>query len=410
MRYASIRTISWRGIVRFRDIYKAATSVVSWLGEDAEHTEPLLRYLRRNGRVSRTLFQYDGDWVEHTPRLEIEPEAAFARTDALRLLLRKTYWSRAWILQELIHGREITLMCGDEHISWAYLIALRNHSLWSKAFDNTIFGKLVDDKTALCSGYHLTLHILMDEYPNRRCSDPRDQIYSLLSIDSTYKPPKRLIDVDYAIDCQSLLFRTFNASHGGRNPATFERLRLALGIPWADILDDSKTRYATANEEYFEPQFPWAIYSQLSLQGRVSYARTTNMDGHDFIAVSMVVELRNERINADIQTYSIATVAEVGDYVVGFEGSSLALVLRIVDGCREIAGKAVHGHHSVATALSEAEWQALTCGSFSFKDIGITTWSEHAIARLDAKQWHAVCSCSKARNDYGEDDGDDYST
>jgi len=370
------------------DIYKTATSVVAWLGDDAEHGEALLRHLKRSGEVSRTLLQYGGESVEQNPRLEVEPSADSASVEALKILLRRTYWSRAWILQELMHGREITLMCGDEDISWEYLRALCGCPLWSASFKNTVIDKLFFDKIALANGRHLVMHILMEEYPNRLCADPRDQIYSLLSIDSTYKEPKRLIDVDYNIDFQSLLFRTFNSSVDGRYPANFERLRLSLGISWADLLDVSKRRYTTVDEQYLEPQHPWAIYAELYMEGRVSDARTIKVGGHDLIAVSATFS-GTYVLHSD----GIATVAEIGDYIFGFKGSSLALVLRLADSRGDLVGKMIQ--KSFADALSEVEYQALTSGFSSFHEIAITATPTHAVARLDVKQWRTICACLK---------------
>lgn len=375
-------------------IYKAATFVVAWLGEEPENCEPLLRHLKRSGKVSRTVLRHGGRSVENDPRLEFEPLADSASVKALKILLQRSYWSRAWVLQELIHGREITLMCGDEDVSWAYLRALSGRLPWATSFKHTIIDELFTHKSALACGKHLKMHTLMHAYPNRQCVDPRDQIYSLLSIDSTYKEPKRLIDVDYGIDCQSLLFRTFNSSANGRYAANFERMRLALGLSWADVLDVSKTRYMMVGESCLEPQHPWAIYAELYLEGRASDAQAIKLGKHDLIAVSVA-----DNAAFLYGSHGIATVAEIGDYIFGFKGSSLALVCRLTDGDGVWVGTMIQNRYP--DDLSETEHQVVTSGFPSFDKVAVIITPTHAVARLDVKQWEVICAC--LAGEYGDD-------
>lgn len=160
-------------------------------------------------------------------------------------------------------------------------------------------------------------------YPNRQCTDPRDQVYSLLSLDSTYVSQKELFTVDYNIDLRSLLFRSFNACVLSPEPASFEILRLTLGLSWTDLLDMSRLRYMQIGEPWLDPQYSWAVYAAQSYHGKVITAEPISVDGQGLLTVS----LDDTRLAAN----GVAATAERGDYVFGFWGSSLAIIYRVIN-------------------------------------------------------------------------------
>ena len=107
-------------------MYSDAQEVLVWLGEATvksdiamdfvEYVALMLGLVETNpsphrnlyGRVSR-IYPQDS---------EIFLECAL---NTLRELSKRPYWSRAWIIKEVLHAQNITLYCGWKTVSWQKL-------------------------------------------------------------------------------------------------------------------------------------------------------------------------------------------------------------------------------------------------------------------------------------------------
>lgn len=182
------------------DVYSNAAKVIVWLGaeEIPLHKHGLLETIR-----SATL---DPNNNARENQLELR--------ECLRQLANNTYWTRAWVLQEFVLGAWIELRCGSGCLQedifrhfWTcmykvqiepandlageeatrihamkrivgYRIERRKDSLESK----------VSNKTKARTDRHFGMHklhsleYLTEEFAQTRCSNPRDRIYSLLSL------------------------------------------------------------------------------------------------------------------------------------------------------------------------------------------------------------------------------------
>lgn len=115
-------------------IYRQASSVSIWLGEADEETSMAfadLRFLaslaikegirtnvdilqsykidKRDQALLRILEQYMGEGKDH-----------WAAVDRL---FRRSWWRRAWVVQEAILARVATVLCGTERLEWPIIIA-----------------------------------------------------------------------------------------------------------------------------------------------------------------------------------------------------------------------------------------------------------------------------------------------
>ncbi|ORY09664.1 hypothetical protein BCR34DRAFT_568008 [Clohesyomyces aquaticus] len=87
-------------------IYHTASRVVAWLGTEEDDSRKAMEFLQRisepqNGSpLSRSPNQYDQIWR------------------AINTLLERTWFARVWIVQELVYGSEVVVICGDVELTW----------------------------------------------------------------------------------------------------------------------------------------------------------------------------------------------------------------------------------------------------------------------------------------------------
>ena len=111
-------------VPRMHEIYSLADKVVVWLGEATELSDVAIDliqnaaavYRKENGIELNEVFKL-GDTVEklegRTPQLSVE--------DAQRsiiMLFQRTWWSRVWVIQEVVFSRSCTVMCGSRQPGW----------------------------------------------------------------------------------------------------------------------------------------------------------------------------------------------------------------------------------------------------------------------------------------------------
>lgn len=85
------------------EIYSKASDVVAWLGVSKDNSDNAMDML--NGRIKKPT----SDLVEIRAWYKI---ANKKRT--LSALLTSEYWSRLWIVQELMFARRVTFWCGEK--------------------------------------------------------------------------------------------------------------------------------------------------------------------------------------------------------------------------------------------------------------------------------------------------------
>lgn len=109
-----------REVKRMHRIYKGASSVIVWLGPEADRSCAAMNLVRILSQAcqtgeDRTL----GDSLRQHPDL-----LGKGSWRALSQLLSRTYWNRLWILQEVaLGGHQTVILCGQEAISWEELFS-----------------------------------------------------------------------------------------------------------------------------------------------------------------------------------------------------------------------------------------------------------------------------------------------
>jgi len=104
-----------RQVRRMHDIYGNAWTVIAWLGEEADESEKAVTLIKTLSAAGR-----EGRGEELQRKLTEEPEyLGNGSWLALHELMQRPYWTRLWIIQEIVLGSSgVLILCGDSCIGW----------------------------------------------------------------------------------------------------------------------------------------------------------------------------------------------------------------------------------------------------------------------------------------------------
>ena len=228
-----------------RQIYASAKQVLVWLGEEENDSDSALDYLNwALDPLNRTrgLWVFAAHLARESSRIrDRDNYSRYARVfqqllthrvkQAIPCLLQREYWSRMWIIQEILVGRKVIVLCGSKVMGWAALtnfvvlvsiIQSASELLWNlslvRDFTNLRGYRLISEKILwgdspeargergqykrlanLFAGWELDpeyffghsppehtgrrpIAELISTFSDWECSDPRDKVYALLGI------------------------------------------------------------------------------------------------------------------------------------------------------------------------------------------------------------------------------------
>ncbi len=159
--------------------YRRAACVSAWLGlaPVPEHLQPLLT----QREPIRTLEVDDLDWSEHINDLANRP-----------------YWSRFWVIQEVLLAKDVTVHCSNVHVGWFEFQTILCMEAGLEQFGGAYgTSSISNDAIAqkyralpLVTGRHpdkhpeilQSLHDLIIEHRGSQCKDQKDRIFALLGL------------------------------------------------------------------------------------------------------------------------------------------------------------------------------------------------------------------------------------
>jgi len=208
-------------VVLMRQIYAGARSVLIWLGPEADGSSMAMKYLQSlwllEGRPSPIIFDGGGDWEEwyknrvskgwESGHLSANSDQAKARdrawtesslSSALEAFFSRSWWNRAWIVQEVAHAKKATIICGSEKLSWmsleSYFVKYHGTTMifvqQPELNDPRIFAlnracQLVIARIMNLHetvGWKMTLFSNLSYLSHNQASDPRDKVYGILGL------------------------------------------------------------------------------------------------------------------------------------------------------------------------------------------------------------------------------------
>jgi hypothetical protein len=134
-------------------IYSRASDVISWLGND----EHISDFFRRTNRGSVSILQDEGEYN----------------------LTRNSYWTRAWITQEVLLARDVRFLAGTEELRLENLQSLFSNIDQGQS-ELAQLRPLLSQKSWNVRG--VNLFRLLALFRNKECAVKRDRIFSLLSL------------------------------------------------------------------------------------------------------------------------------------------------------------------------------------------------------------------------------------
>lgn len=179
-------------------IYRKAVGVLIWLGNEGpamdgarsfEYLRMLYELVQEKSMQSRRRLGVTAEEEILLGNIESAPGPHPSVESALNLFLRRRWFTRRWVLQEVYHAREARIYCGTQYMMWEHFVVgfLRLYSADHRyRLPMPIFNIPHADRSLILD--HL------DVFDQHDCHDPRDKIFSLLSLDerASYLP-------DYAL-------------------------------------------------------------------------------------------------------------------------------------------------------------------------------------------------------------------
>ncbi|KAG8160972.1 hypothetical protein KVR01_009236 [Diaporthe batatas] len=163
-------------------IFSKATSVYIWLGNAFDNSQVAMDFLGNTGMKPLRLQVHDQRpiWGSQEGR-------------AIRDLFQRPYWSRMWIIQEIIHANRLTVWCGPQRVEWPVLdrLYLTMKTLEEEnQLSNHAFAAEIRRSPAFVMVWQRAhwrhpetptpkLQTLIETFQGWECTDIRDKVYAL---------------------------------------------------------------------------------------------------------------------------------------------------------------------------------------------------------------------------------------
>lgn len=178
-------------------IYSLASSVLIWLGPAENNSDEALALLKSLGgevdfnRITEEMQPSSHctsvKWVDVTEALPYKA----GELDLIQSLFARPYFRRAWIRQEMVLARKVTVRCGLKTVPWkefrcavACLFALSYYEEALPSGTHSEFSVLRKVIYNICQITHGTMDLssLRHSQAASDCYDNRDRIYSVISL------------------------------------------------------------------------------------------------------------------------------------------------------------------------------------------------------------------------------------
>lgn len=243
-----------------RDIYSSAARVIVWLGEATSDNYATIHLLEaayrgdcsssggfgRNGSSTSLSNSNSNGSPASSPKIGSSPEISLSATDKQHIasLYEHEYWSRVWIVQEVICARELVVywgkrtirweciaahVCGPEDFNDSVAAANNNNNNNSKSSTTTapttVLQRMLAStpaaiiiRTKAAWDGAVPLAQLVTTYRHLRSSDVRDKVFGLLGLASD----KREIDEDDEIMQQTTNYDMDDSDDAMKDPSPDE--------------------------------------------------------------------------------------------------------------------------------------------------------------------------------------------
>ncbi|KAL2075079.1 hypothetical protein VTL71DRAFT_21 [Oculimacula yallundae] len=110
--------------------------------------------------------------------------------DSLELLCRRRYWTRLWIIQEVLLSKDVLVQCGPYSVQWMALHYLFNntkfyiHASYRFSITSSAAARIVRNWLPITDPVDRAPELaeLVLQFRDSRCEDPRDTVFGLLGL------------------------------------------------------------------------------------------------------------------------------------------------------------------------------------------------------------------------------------
>ena len=231
-----------------RSIYEKATMVHIHLGDEADNRHLAYDILRKLATVNISEAYEVGpedpisNDVLRKEKPGILPSGEHESWEAVRAILKRPWFRRVWVVQEVAVGKDVGMSCGGWRLNWLEFaeafLQCHNHllpTLWEHKYDkemNTALEHgernawfLIRIRSIIQDQKYWPLLDLLDQFRNTSSTRARDHLFALLGLASDGEDTS--FDPDYAEPFESIV-RRFGAAlvHRGRS----EQLIMHAGL------------------------------------------------------------------------------------------------------------------------------------------------------------------------------------
>lgn len=151
-------------------IYSAARPVICWLGEGTKRSRAIMHWIRQGMAIDEIELKSRNQLIK-----QIQKEVNFDD------LVRNKYFTRIWILQELILAKNLHFQWGSDAVDYPVFSRVTSMLLKSSPQTNAILS-LYWMRTLFNENTPLRWDRVPDILPGRDCEDRRDRVYALLGL------------------------------------------------------------------------------------------------------------------------------------------------------------------------------------------------------------------------------------
>jgi hypothetical protein len=210
-------------VSRMHEFYSNADKVIVWLGEASDRSDVALDLVKNAAAVARKATGVELDIVfdlATAPPSENDRElwrkSVMKGWKSLALLFMRSWWRRAWVVQEVAFSRSCIVLCGSREIDWkdfvdSWLLIWNTSQNLRVPFTTSLYRMrivqqmhsfwVVTRSSSVGAGDGMLIHLLTASR-SLEATDPRDHVFSCLNIGYFGRPfgPFPSLEVNYEKD------------------------------------------------------------------------------------------------------------------------------------------------------------------------------------------------------------------
>ncbi|KAN0103387.1 HET domain containing protein [Hyaloscypha variabilis] len=178
-------------VKRMADIFSMASQVVVWLGPEREDTQLAIDYCREVSAnitvdwgleaMTAAPTSKEKHWADRSEIVRWTPDQELAVCD----LLKRDWFTRLWIWQEVALATSVVVMCGFKCLDWASIrdVVFSFYHKRKTPYAHESLFQVLESSYPLCRCEQSENFIdLIDSTKDSMCSDSRDRLFALFSL------------------------------------------------------------------------------------------------------------------------------------------------------------------------------------------------------------------------------------